>query len=267
MERLEITKENSPHSGEEKKLILAGALIILLLLLILLANLRLKHISVYGNRKYSEQEITEMILPDGKERNPVIAFVRHKILPHRNYPFVSSYSVSFTGPTSCEIIVYEKNPIGYLEYMSEYMYFDKDGVIIESGTERMDSIPEITGIRFGKIVFGEKLAVSDPALYQKIMNITQQLTAFGISCRTIHFDSVQNVILTLGDGKIKVRLGSDDYLDSKLSVLHDCIGEMESRGMSGTADLSGYHDLNSDSFTFLPDREAEEYDETDPPNP
>ena len=30
-----------------------------------------------------------------------------------------------------EVIIYEKSVVGYVSYMSSYMYFDKDGIIVE----------------------------------------------------------------------------------------------------------------------------------------
>jgi len=228
------------------------AVLMLLFLLVIIVNLRITEISVFGNKNYTDEEVIELILPEGWDRNPAVAFFRNHFLKHRDFPFISSYDVIITGPDSAEITVYEKAPLGYVDYMSACMYFDKDGTIIESGTERMEDIPEITGLKFGQIVLGKKLDAGDSDCYETIMNITQQLSTYGISCNRIDFDSLKNVTLYIDGGKIRVKLGNDAFLTAKLGVLGDVIEEIRSRNMQGTADLSGYQDRTSDGFTFIP---------------
>ena len=45
------------------------------------------------------------------------------------------YDIDFDGPFAVSITVYEKNVVGYVDYMSSHMYFDKDGIIVESSSE------------------------------------------------------------------------------------------------------------------------------------
>ena len=246
----DIEEERRP---EQKQVLIWTTIILFLLLLIVLVNLRFREITVRGNESYSDEEVIEMILPGKWDQNPVTAFVKHRILAHKEYPFVQSYSLTVTSPVSCEIILYEKKPLGYVDYMQSFLYFDNNGVIIESGSERREEIPEITGLKFGEIVMGKKLEVADSRLYDEIMNITSQLSVFGIPCRKIHFDQARNATLYIDDGSVKVNIGSDSYLATKLSVLSDVISEMRERQMKGTADLSGYNDRDSNGFIFIPD--------------
>ena len=48
-----------------------------------------------------------------------------------------------------EIIIYEKSIVGYVSYMSSYMYFDKDGIVVESSSSQLDGVPWVTGLDFG----------------------------------------------------------------------------------------------------------------------
>jgi len=239
----------------EKRKKLGGwiAVLVLLFFLVVAVNLRIRSITVLGNEKYTPEEITEMILPEGWDRNPIVAFFKNRFGKHKSFPFISSYDVKITGPDSAEITVYEKTPLGYVEYMSAYMYFDRSGTLIESGTQRMENIPEITGLKFGEIILGKKLEVGDADCYETIMNITQQLSTYGIECSRIHFDSLKNVTLYIDGGNIRVKLGNDGFLTAKLGVLGDVISEMRSRNMKGTADLSSYQDQSSTGFIFIPD--------------
>ena len=46
--------------------------------------------------------------------------------------FVEDYKLVIKSLNRAEIIVYEKSVVGYVSHMSSYMYFDKDGIIVES---------------------------------------------------------------------------------------------------------------------------------------
>jgi len=247
----------SEEEEKKKSLLIWVSVLLMLILLIVLVNLRFQTITVLGNTTYSDEEVIEMVFPGRMDKNPIYSFVKTKFFPHRSFPFVSSYKVHFTGPVSCEIILYEKALLGYIDYMSSFMYFDKDGTIIESTSRRKTEIPEITGLKFGRIVMGEKLDVRDANLFEEIMNITQQLSIYDIHCCRIAFDDAKNVTLFIDDGTLKVKLGTDEYLAAKLAVLGDVIGQMRSSGLKGTADLSNYRDRTSDRFVFIREDDLE----------
>lgn len=245
-------KKNNSRDGKWKRL--TGWILVLLLLFALafLANLQITKITVSGNRIYDQEVLKQQILPEGWSRNTAVAAFSNRFLPHKSIPFVASYNLRLTGFDSCEIVVYEKTPLGYIDYMSSYMYFDKDGTIIESSDQRMEEIPEVTGIRFGSIVLGQKLKTDSADLYGMIMNITQQLSASGIPCRKIEFDRSRNATLYIDSGDIRVKIGSGDYLTARLTAVADIIGELRARGLKGTVDLSGYRDRSENGFIFIP---------------
>jgi len=241
-------------NGKWKRLIWGILIVLLLFASVIVVNLQLTEISITGNRNREADVLAETILPEGWDRNPLVAAFKNRFLPHKTIPFVSSYDVRLTGPQSCEIIVYEKTPLGYVDYMSSYMYFDKDGTIIESTDTRIDGVPEITGLKFGSIVLGQKLRVDSVNLYEEIMNITQQLSTYNIPCEKIEFDENRNATLYIDGGDIRVKIGKDDYLAAKISVIGDIIEGLRERGLKGTVDLSNYTDRNVNGFIFEPDK-------------
>ncbi len=212
--------------------------------------LRVRSIDVKGNKAYSKEEIISMVFPGESDRSLFMILYREKTGKHKTFPFIISYQVHLTGTDSCEVIVYEKKPIGYVSYMGSRMYFDKDGIVIESTEEELDGVPEITGLRFGKIVLDRKLEVAGSAVFEKILNISSQMDAYQIPLRVINIDETGNVTLTLSGG-VRVKLGNDDTFPEKLSLLNDVYDKLKDR--KGTADLSGYSDLHSDGFSFVPD--------------
>ena len=217
----------------------------------LLFLFRVRKCSVKGNRAYGSEEIEKMVFPNEIDRSFLVILYREKTGKHRKFPFIISYEVELTGSDSCDIIVYEKKPIGYVTYMGSRMYFDKDGMVIESTDGELSGIPEIEGLRFGKIVLNKKLEVRGSAVFEKILNIASQTETYEIPLKTIQIDETGNVTIVVSGGDLKVKLGSDDAYPEKLSLLNDVYEKLE--GKKGTADLSKYNDLNSDGFSFIPD--------------
>ena len=211
-----------------------------LLLLVFLVCMRITRIRVTGNRMYTEEEITQRIFPDAISRNTVVCAVRGMLGMKKSIPFVQDYKVSFLTPTSVEIIVYEKSIVGYVSYMSSKMYFDKDGVIVESSSRAMEGIPEITGLTFGHIALYRKLPVENEKIFMCILNLTQTLSTNGLPVERIRYDSDLNVTLTMGT--VTVLLGGAEEMNGKLSELAAIYPKIQT--LSGTLDLSDYDPTN-----------------------
>ena len=232
-------------------LIAATLILILLIGIALLFFFRAEECTVKGNKAYTKEEVEALVFPEETDRSLLMILYREKTGKHRKIPFVISYQVEITGIDSCRVIVYENKPIGYISYMGSCMYFDKDGMVIESSGEVLKGIPEVTGLRFGKIVLDRKLEVAGSAVFEKILNIASQLQSYGIPLKTIHMDETGNVTVFLGNGDLRVKLGNDDAFPEKISLIHDVYAYLEEK--KGTADLSGYSDFHSEGFSFVPD--------------
>ena len=211
-----------------------------LLFLVLLCSIRLTNVTVKGNSRYTAQEVEDMVFPRFMDRNTVYCLIADKLGREKSLPFVQNYDIQITGPFSCDLVIYEKNVVGYVRFMSSCMYFDKDGMIVESSEERLPGVPEVSGLQFGHIVLNQKLPVADDGLFNEIMNITQQLDYYGIACEKLQFDADRNITLILSGGAIDVNLGNEKEIDPKLSVLNDMLPKLE--GLSGTLDLSSYEE-------------------------
>ena len=70
-----------------KKWILAAA--ILLLLGILLWSIRITDIKVTGSARYTEAEMTNLLFPEGMDRNTLYCLYKERFQPHREIPFVA----------------------------------------------------------------------------------------------------------------------------------------------------------------------------------
>ena len=88
-------------------------------------------------------------------------------------PFIEKMSVDILAPDSIKITVYEKAVAGYIEYLGKYMYFDKDGIIVETSDVKTAGIPQVTGLQFDYVVLHERLPIENDTSFQSILDITQ----------------------------------------------------------------------------------------------
>ena len=162
--------------------------------------------------------------------------MKDKWKPHKTLPFVDRYELHWKNPFSLDIIVYEKNIVGYVEYMSGNLYFDGDGIVVESTKKKLPGIPKITGLKFSKVSLYKTLPVEDKAVFRDILNLSASLKAENLECDHIDYDALSNATLYMGD--IKVLLGNNEDMEQKLSSLKDILPALS--GRKGTLDLTKY---------------------------
>ncbi len=217
-----------------------GLLIFLIVIVLLIAVgtavyvcFQAESITYVGSSHYSDEEMTEKIF--GMDKPNVVLY---KLFGNKKktIPFIQKYDVEIQWPRKMYITIYEKPVIGYIRYMGCNMYFDKDGIVVESSTENYDKVPEIIGLKFNSIVLDSKLDVGDDDIFRQILDLTQSFDKYNLGVSKVYFDSSDNVILYIDD--VKVYLGkSDDYTD-KLFELK----QMESKftGLKGTLYMQDY---------------------------
>ena len=203
---------------------------------ILCVSLSVTSVRVTGNRTYTAEEIEQLVFPTRVSRNCLVCFARELLGKKQDIPFVQDYKISFTAPTAVEIILYEKSLVGYVSYMSSCMYFDKDGIVVESANRGIPGIPEITGLHFGQIVLYRELPVENRRIFSMILNLTQTLSTFGIPVDVIRYDRDLNA--TLNIGSVSVLLGGANDMNGKLSELSNILPRI--KDLDGTLDLSDY---------------------------
>ena len=209
---------------------------VFLLLAIVLVTISVSDVKVTGNRYYTAEQVEELVFPTRVSRNCLVCFAREMLGKKQDIPFVQDYKISFTAPTAVEIILYEKSLVGYVSYMSSCMYFDKDGIVVESANRGIPGIPEITGLRFGSIVLYKPLPVESQKIFSIILNLTQALSSNEIPVDRIRYDRDLNATLQIGG--LSVQLGGTEEMNGKLTQLKNLLPEI--RDKHGTVDLSGY---------------------------
>lgn len=232
----------------KRKIVLAAAAALLLAAIVML-SFQIKTITVTGNQRYSQEQMIDTLFPDRMSYNAVYCYLKDRLRPHEKIPFVEDYRIVFQSPRKVEIIVYEKSVVGYVSYMSSYMYFDKDGIIVESANEQLEGIPQITGLKFGQIVLYQKLPVEQNDIFQEILNLTQILSVYDMKVDRIQYNSFGEAVLFM-DG-IEVRLGGNESLNGKIAELNDMLPLLA--GRTGVLHLEDYDETNTTAgYSFQP---------------
>lgn len=251
-------KGKSLSTGKKKrdkgsfKMLAVGAAIAVLCLLagcfaFVMSRYKVENIVVEGNVHYSRDEIIEMVMTDKLSYNSLYLSLKYRNKEIKNIPFIETMSVKVGSPDTITITVYEKSVAGYVEYMGRYMYFDRDGIVVESSETKTQGIPQVTGVQFDHVILYEPLPVENNDIFQEILSITQMLKKYELVTDKIYFNEAYEI--TLYFDQVRVRLGSKD-LEEKIMRLPHILPELA--GKSGSLRMENYSD-ESEKITFESD--------------
>ena len=210
-------------------------------------SMNIKQIRVSGNNRYTGEELVDMIFKTKADRNTLYCYGKDKLTQHQQIPFVEDYQLVFRGPFEVEIIVHEKSVVGYVTYMSSCMYFDKDGIIVESANREVEGIPRVEGLDFGQIVLHKPLPVADEAIFGQILILTQVLSTYDLKVSRIQYDRKGDATLYMDD--LEVVLGDKSNIDGKILRLSNMLPALQ--GLKGTLYLDTYDPSNNQmAYTF-----------------
>ncbi len=237
----------------KKVIIIAVVLVLMVCVFGVLAYLHINYtvqtVYVEGNVHYSEEEIKSFVMDGMLGDNSLYLSLKYSHKGVENIPFVDVMDVVILSPDTIKIIVYEKALTGYIKYMDTYMYFDKDGYVVECSNVKTEGVPQITGLTFDHMVLGEQLPIEDTQIFNRILDITKLLKKYELSADKIYFHASGEVTLYFGD--IKAALGGDyTGLEDKFMRLPESLAQLQ--GRSGTLQMQKY-DVNDGKYTFKPD--------------
>lgn len=231
-------EERNPSGRGRKGWVITGIVLVLLLIggIVIFTQFRIETIQVTGNIHYTEQEIIDLVVGDGYNQNTLVLYLKNKLQPMEPIPFVEKVDVEYISNHVITITVYEKALAGCVKFMNEYMYFDKDGVVLESSREKVSDIPCITGIHFDTMVMYEPLPIEDKTFFHTVLTLTQLLQKYDLSVDDIRFTSQQEIILYYQD--IRILLGDGSNVEEQISELGNILQSIE--GKSGTLYMKDY---------------------------
>ncbi len=225
------------------------------ILLIALAALweyfRVEDVTVTGNTRYTDEEIEDMAMTGILGHNSLYLYLKYRNKSITDIPFIERMDVAIDSPTAVTINVYEKAVAGYVKYLGRYMYFDRDGIVVEASMEMIPGIPYVTGLYFDECVLYEPLPVQNEDIFATILALTQLFDKYEMRPDRIYFDDSMNVTLYFKDARAV--LGSMENIDEKMMKLKSVINSIT--GLSGELHLENYSvDKDEGYVTFEKDK-------------
>lgn len=223
-----------------------GIVLIILILIALMvggfywfiSTYSVKTVYVEGNVHYTTEEIKEIVMEGPLGSNSVYLSMKYRNKGVENIPFVDVMDVAVLAPDTIKIVVYEKALAGYVEFMDSFMYFDRDGYMVETSNVRTVGVPQIAGLQFEHVVLGEKIPVQKEDIFETVMSITNLLEKFELMVDKIYFQTDMDIVLYFGD--LRVFMGKGENLEEKIISLTSIMGHLE--GASGVLHLENYSD-------------------------
>ena len=180
--------------------------------------------------------------------NSVVLSLKYKNRKITDVPFVDAITVEVIASDSIRIRVFEKALAGYVRYLDRYIYFDKDGTVVESSEVLTKGIPQVTGIVFSGIQVGKPLTSDDTDIFARTLDLTKLLGKYELSADRIHFH--ENGEVTVYFGNARVDLGKDEQgIEDKVMLLGKFLERVGN--MSGVLDMEEYSPEGI--YVFTPD--------------
>ena len=233
---------------DKKRHIIIATLVALILFIAFLASLKIENIKIEGNEYLSDEELEAYIFEDAFDYNPIIFVIRGWFEDKTEIPFVEEYDVTMTSLTSCKVTVYEKSIVGYISYMGTYMYFDKDGIVVENSSQSYESIPQITGVDFENIVLYEEIPVENEKVFDIILDVTQLVDKYDVKAYRINISDTLEVKLYIDN--YRVALGNDGRYSEKIATFADIMPNM--KNIPGELNMTEYDQIGA-GYVFKKD--------------
>lgn len=220
-------------------IVLSSIAVVLAVVYFFLEQYTINTVYVEGNLHYTTEEIRAIVMEGPLGSNSLYLSLKYKNKGVDDIPFIDAMDVKILAPDTIRITVYEKALAGYVLYLGRYMYFDKDGNVVESSDVKTVGIPQITGLTFDHIVVGKELPVEDRAIFNKILDVTQVLEKYELIADRLYFNSSKE--LTIYFGQVRVEVGEEDLSNEKAALLKNLLPKLEDK--SGVLKLTGEENI------------------------
>lgn len=246
-----LLKDNETNKKVLKYVWIFLAAAVLAGLIFFFSYFKVEKVEIMGTTHYTDQEIKDMVLRGPLASNSLLAPVIYSVEEAEDIPFVSGFSVTQINRNTICISVKEKKPVGCIPYLDSYVYFDRNGIFVESSRKREENIPYFDGITVKKVVMGEKLPIKGETVLNTAVALATIFQKNNTVPDHIEFDKSYNISLMYGE--VTVSLGKDQYLEDKMNRVLAILPQIE--GQKGVLHLETITDT-SKMITFERDLAA-----------
>ena len=237
-ERKEAIAERLREVNYKRVVVIASIAVVIIILSTVMSFTMIKTTIIDEGANYTKDEIKEMVMDSMLDHNSIYLFLKYRYSEQKKIPFIEYIDVSWVDKNTVKIKVYDKKIIGCTSYMNQFIYFDKDGLVVETSNKRQNTIPYITGLNFEEVKLYKKIKVKDEEIFDVILAVTQQISKYKLDIGEINFD--KNYNMTLYSGDITILLGKKEAYDEQLAKLQNMLKEAKKKNLKGTLHMENY---------------------------
>ncbi len=224
----------------------AFVVLVLTIANISLAILLLTHVqkvNVTGTEIASEEEIREWVQEDPMTVNSLYTLFKYKTGRYELPVYLEDVKVSLSLPWEVQVQVEEKEIIACIPFKGNYVYIDKDGLVMKVNAQLDEGVPCIEGVNVLKAEQFKVLKVKEEKLTSYVEAIIHEVKKNEITPDKIVWEEDS---MNLFFGEICVELGKINY-DVKIAELPPILANLE--GKKGVLHMEHYSETG-DSISF-----------------
>lgn len=224
----------------------AFVVLVLTIVNITLAILLLTHVQkvdVEGTKIASQTDIEEWVQEDPLTVNSLYTFFKFKTGRYELPVYLEDVKVSLSLPWEVKVQVTEKEIIACVPYKGNYVYIDKDGLVMKISNQLDAGIPYIEGVNVQKADQFKVLKVKEEKLTTYVENIIHEVKKNDISPDKIVWEEDS---MNIYFGEICVELGKMNY-GVKIEQLPPILQSLE--GKAGVLRMEHYSETG-ESISF-----------------
>lgn len=196
----------------------------------------LEGVKIKGNTYYTEDKLKKELQKYYVGGNTILTYLRLKYDKEITIPFVDEIETDLTGLHSITVTIAEKDVVGCLPYMGEFICFDKDGIMVGSITKKRDNVPVVSGINYASAIFNKPISTKNDEVFALTLNLTQQIKKYKLDIDKIEFG--KNLSIKLYDGDVKILLGKRTHYDEQISNLVEILPK--TKGLKGVLHMEDF---------------------------
>lgn len=246
-----MAKEQKEKKRKKKRkagmIFYACTVLVLGIVIIAFAVFLLFHVQkvqVSGTTYSSKSEITEWATEGKAGRNSIYLMWKFKSGHYKLPPYLEDVDIRLKAPWSVELKVQEKKIVGYFQGKNEYIYFDKDGLVLQMTTEILEGVPCIEGMEAEDATLYKKIKTDNENIFENVLDLTDVLKKTKLKPDKITYEEE---MLNLYFEGVHVKLGEGNY-ENKIEQIPPILEKLGKK--TGVLHLEYYGNLsNSISFT------------------
>ena len=233
------------------KITLRGCLLSLLALAaialsVILMVFNLKKTVIYGNTKYSQEQIESFITRGRLGDNTFVMALKYHHRTVTDIPFIDQIDIDLVNASTVRVNIKEKEIAASIFHNGRNVYISRDGMIQTVSGRTAENTTMITGVTLTNPVMGEQIQAENQKGMSLALELLSALDKYGIHADSIDIDEKNS--LTASFGNVKVRAGKGGY-DQKMFKLHQIVPYLE--GRSGIISMTGYN-YNGENIVLYP---------------